>query len=100
MNIELVGNESDFQKNLLIRLDELMSELDGELVNFHHGGKKEIFIEGSIKTDTHELKCWIYWDGAEFTDMGKLDKRYEAVDFDRAEDLIDAYIQDLKEVLS
>lgn len=99
MSLELAGNESEFQKNLLSRLDELMSELNGELVNFHHGGKKEIFIEGSIKAGAHELKCWIYRDGAEFTDMRKLDKRYEPVDFNSAEDLIDTYIHDLKEVL-
>lgn len=86
-----------FQKSLRERLEKELKSLNKQLVDETIGGEKEYYITGKIGST--DLKIWIYKDSAEFTDLDQIDCRYEAVDYDSAESLIENYVVDLAERL-
>lgn len=89
---------TQFQIELSSRIKSELPRVGKSLLNEKIDGKKEFFITGEIaKTN---LKIWIYKDSAEFTDLKKVDSRYEAADYDSLELLIDSYLQDLLEILA
>jgi len=94
MNTKILN---EFQKKLISRVKQELNCLNRSLLNERTEGKNQSFITGEIEGTN--LKIWVYRDGAEFTDLQQVDYRYEAVDYDTLELLIDGYISDLLRVI-
>lgn len=88
---------SEFQKELFSKLKSQVEKKGGTLNDVQYGGKKEIYIEGEVLP--RKLKFWIYDDSAEFTDSNSVDKRYEAIDFDTQDILMESFLSDLNDIL-
>ena len=86
-----------FQKTLRGRLIKEMALLDKSLLNLVVTGKKQAYISAEVE-DTL-IKIWIYKDGAEFTDSESIDNRYEEIDYESLDQLIEIFVHDLKNII-
>ncbi len=84
---------TNFQKVLLDKLKKALFNSGHQLIDEKVSGQKESYIYAKIQS--LDIEIWIYKDSAEFTSSEKIDCRYESVDYDSSEDLVDTYIEDL-----
>jgi len=86
---------SAFQKDLRAKLGNYLASNGMALANERIDGEHTTYIAADVQST--DLKIWIYQDGAEFTNLDDVDCRFESVDFDSSELLIEEFIKKLNE---
>ena len=88
---------SRFQINCESQLQAVLAQFDRTLENREVGGESESYVTGRISGT--EIQMYIYEDEAQFRGKGR-DCRFEAPDFDNEEELIEALLAKISEILA